>query len=668
MAMNFDLSREWLETNGIGGFACGTVAGANTRRYHALLCAATKPPLGRMVMVNKADETLVVNGERFTLGTNLFPGAVQPRGYQYLESFTVAPLPQWTYVLPADLTGTESAITLHKTLWMPHGYNQTVIRYALGGTLETAVELRVRPFISGRDFHHLQQRNDQFDTRLHFQTNAAGGQEITLRPYEACPPIQFAYDGAFQADGHWYFNFLYEQETQRGLDDREDLYTPGEFVWRLQSGQSALLSLSTEPLHLPAQQKSTERLFLDGEIARRNGLSSAFANSESQTAPTVQRLVRAADQFLVRRQDDMHYTVLAGYPWFADWGRDTMIALPGLCLATGRIYAAASILLNFAAHASQGMIPNRFPDSGETPDYNTFDATLWFFHATGEYLRKTGDWKTTREIYNTLRDCLHHHLEGTRYGIKADPQDGLLRGGEGNTQLTWMDAKVGDHAFTPRIGKPVEIQALWFNALRTLSSLARRANDLPTMRLCDEWSARVRANFATQFWNEETGCLYDYITDDGRKDAAIRPNQIFAVSLPADSDLLSPEQERSVVEVVQRELLTPYGLRSLSPGDPAYQGVYCGNQWQRDGAYHQGTVWTWPIGGFLTAYLKVNNRSREAQQQALTWLQPLLAQLDEGCIGSINEIFDGDAPHTPRGCVAQAWSVSEVLRVLMEEL
>jgi predicted glycogen debranching enzyme len=367
----------------------------------------------------------------------------------------------------------------------------------------------------------------------------------------------------------------------------------------------------------------------------------------------------------VQRRDGLH-TVLAGYPWFSDWGRDTMIALHGLCLTTRRFDAARSILLSFARAASQGMIPNRFPDAGEIPDYNTIDATLWFFHATAKYLERSGDWETVEKIlFPTLRDCIEWHLRGTRFGIQADAQDGLLRGGNPQTQLTWMDAKVGEICFTPRFGKPVEIQALWYNALRVTSALAARAGDDATKVLCDEWSAKVEANFALQFWNGAGGYLYDWIDGDSKNDQ-VRPNQIFAVSLP--HRLLSAEQEKSVVAVVQRELLTPHGLRSLSPNDAQYRGIYLGDQWQRDSGYHQGTVWGWPIGGFFSAYLQVNGHSDEARQQVRNWMQPLIEHLDEAGLNSISEIFDGDAPHTPRGCPQQAWSVAEVLRVLVEEL
>ncbi len=671
--MDFDLSREWLETNGLGGFACGTIVGANTRRYHALLCAATNPPRARKVLVNKIDEVLIVGDKRFELGCNQFPAIVAPHGYEFLRDFSDNPLPQWIYVLPTEATGLSQEIILKKQLWMPHGYNQTLLRYSVSAPEDVNVELRARAFITGRDFHALRKSSDAFNTRLSFQTNEAGGTEISMRPTQECPPITFAYDGAFQADGIWYYNFIFERETERGLDDREDMFTPGEFVWELKNNGSALLSMASEPLHLRNQEKPAERLFVDGEAQRRQSLTSAFAAVGREYSQSELRLVRAADQFLVRREEDLRYTVIAGYPWFADWGRDTMIALPGLCLATGRIYAAASILLNFASHVSQGMIPNRFPDVGQEPEYNTFDATLWFSHATAEYYKKTGDWKTTRQVYLSLRECLKHHLAGTRFGIIADEKDGLLRGGEAGstpgagTQLTWMDAKDGDHAFTPRVGKPVEIQALWYKMLRDLAGFAALDEDRETNLLCREWSEKVRANFADKFWNENEKCLFDCIDDDGKQDASIRPNQIFAVSLFEKSELLSREQEYSLLEVVQRELLTPFGLRTLSPRDENYRGRYEGNQWQRDGAYHQGTVWPWLMGGFVSAYLKVNDQSDAAKAQAREWLQPLLNQCDAACQNNISEIYDGDAPHAPRGCFAQAWSVGEVLRILIDD-
>lgn len=665
--MELDLSREWLESNGIGGYACSTVSGCNTRRYHALLCTATQPPLGRMVLVNKIDETLSIGDRHVELGCNQFPGAINPNGYHYLETFEVDPLPRWVYRAPG-FNGTPDAV-IEKTLWMPHGQNRTCVRYVLLEGPE--VTLSVRPFVTGRDYHHTHGFNPDFNTaieRSEAQKNngTSPGTHIKMRPYSAGPPILFTTDGEFHEAGAWYYAFEYAIEMERGLDCHEDAWCPGPFVWRLKPGQSALFTVSSEPLAIEGLEKDTNsRGDSEGEIARRQDLAAIFDDLPEPRRTPAKRLALAADQVIVRRKDKLH-TVLAGYPWFSDWGRDTMIALPGLCLTTNRLYEASSILLSFARAASQGMIPNRFPDHGEIPDYNTVDATLWFFHATAQYLERSGDWATVgAQIYPVLRDCIEWHIKGTRYGIKADESDGLLSSGGGGTQLTWMDAKVGDWVVTPREGKAVEIQALWYNALRSMMDMADQAGDTAMKNLCGEWSRKVKKNFSPTFWNDEENCLYDYVNGQ-YCDGAVRPNQIFAVSLP--HRLLSADLEKRVVSCVQRELLTPHGLRSLSPRDSRYRGIYIGDQWQRDGSYHQGTVWGWLIGPFLSAYLKVNRYSATSKEQVYEWLKPLLEQLDEACIGSINEIFDADPPHTPRGCFAQAWSVSEVLRVLVEEL
>ena len=657
--MEFDLSREWLETNGIGGFASSTVIGCNTRRYHALLCAATRPPLGRMVLVNKADETLGIGGRQFELGCNEYPAALHPHGYQYLREFTPTPLPRWLYVVSRAASGAAQDVVLEKTLWMPHGENRTVILYTL--LSGEAATLSVRPFVTGRDYHYIHRYNQQFNTHCARQTDRADTCHVTMQPYADSPSVTFSLDGDFRESGAWYYSFQYAIEQERGLEFEEDAYCPGAFVWRLTAGQSATLVIGTEAPPLDYAIGTRDR-----EIARRAGLSDAFQVLPEDRQPHAARLALAADQFIVRRASDGLHTVLAGYPWFSDWGRDTMIALPGLCLTTQRFDEAASILRSFANAASEGMIPNRFPDHGETPDYNTVDATLWFFHAAALYVERSGDWKTVEEaLYPVLRDCIEWHIKGTRYGIQADPTDGLLRSGEAGTQLTWMDAKVGDWVVTPRTGKPVEIQALWFNALRTMMEFADHQGDEATKALCGEWSRKVKAHFHSTYWNGGANCLYDYV-DGGYQDGAVRPNQIFAVSLP--HRLLSHDYETRVVATVQRDLLTPYGLRSLSPHDSRFCGIYEGNQWHRDGAYHQGTVWGWLIGPFLSAYLKVHHSTPTAKAQVREWLAPLLAHLDEACVGSISEIFDGNPPHTPRGCCAQAWSVAEVLRVLVEEL
>ncbi len=633
-------SREWLVTNGLGGFASGTVAGAVARRYHAFLCAAPNGPQERFVLVTKIEETLKIGEETFELGANFWANENSPRGDLFIESFALAPFPRWVYRVQAQ----NGPVRLQKTLWMPDDRNATLARYELLSGDAPQITLTVRPFLAPRDYHSSQHQNGDFGTEPQLSKGA-----VSLQPYAALPAIHFGFDGEFCPGGNWYLGFQWPIERERGLDSSEDAYSPGTFALALAGDKPVYFSASTEAESL--EQLSAT---LEPALARREQL---VGGREWQG--TENRLKLAADQFLVKRTDGL-YTVLAGYPWFTDWGRDTMIALPGLCLNTGRFEVAASILRAFAGAMDKGMIPNRFPEKNETPDYNTVDATLWMFHAVAAYMRASGDFKILKDLYPKLVESIEWHLAGTRFGIQADDDDGLLSAGDAHTQLTWMDAKIGDTAFTPRWGKAVEIQALWFNALVETAGFARHFEDKNMAGICTEWARKVAGSFPDLFWNAEEGCLFDCINSGGR-DGAIRPNQIFAVSLP--HRLLSSAQETSVVAAVAADLLTPHGLRSLSPRDSRYRGIYEGDQWARDSAYHQGTVWAWPIGGFLEAYLKVNQSNAQAKSQVRAWLSPLIAHLDEAGLGTVSEIFDGDSPNEPRGCFAQAWSVSEVLRL-----
>ena len=631
---------EWLATNGSGAFASGSVAGAVTRRYHAFLCAAIDGPQDRRVLVTKIEETVHHHGKATALSTNFWPHEISPRGDQFLNHFALDPLPRWSYGVPTD----DGGIVIEKTVWMVPNQNISVARYELQSG--SACELQVRAFLAPRSYHSQQRENADFDKHLQISADQSA---VSMRPYDAMPPIHLASGGRFCADENWYRNFQWPIEAERGLDSSEDAFCPGYFCLSLQVGEPQFVVASTDAIDLASAASS-----LVAVIETKRKLASDDAESAGG------RLRLAADQFIVRRADGLH-TVLAGYPWFTDWGRDTMIALPGLCLTTKRFDIAASILRSFAGAMSQGMIPNRFPEGNETPDYNTVDGTLWFFHAVFQYGHISGDWQTVRELYPKLVESIEWHLAGTRFGIVADDDDGMLRAGDANSQLTWMDAKIGEVAFTPRSGKAVEIQALWFNALCEMASWGRCFDDHNTAAICTEWSRKVAGHFADAFWNEAENCLYDCVDDNG-KDGAIRPNQIFAVSLP--HHLLDAPQQKSVVEVVQRELLTPVGLRSLSPRDSRYRGRYEGDAWQRDSAYHQGTVWGWLLGPFLEAYLTVHGADDEAAKaQVKAWLQPMIAHLDVAGLGSISEIFDGDVPHAPRGCYAQAWSVAETLRM-----
>jgi predicted glycogen debranching enzyme len=466
--------------------------------------------------------------------------------------------------------------------------------------------------------------------------------------------------GDFNASPEWYWGFHHRAEEARGRDAREDLFRPGVFRAQLNPAQTVALVVTAETRTPDAQALSLKR-----DQERRRALLQA---APALAPPWIRRLTLAADQFIARRAGPdgelSGTTVIAGYPWFGDWGRDTMIALPGLTLATGRSADAGSILRTFAAHVSKGMLPNRFPDAGSAPEYNTVDATLWYFHAIAAYLEETGDQPLLRELYPTLTEIIDWHRRGTRYSIHMDPADGLLYAGESGVQLTWMDAKVGDWVVTPRIGKAVEINALWHYALASMAAWARKLGEGRAAADYEQTAQRVGTAFSESFWFEEGGYLYDVIdTPDGipdahgrRVDRSLRPNQLFAVSL--GTGLLDAGRARAVVEVCARELLTPVGLRSLAPGDPKYTGRYVGGPTERDAAYHQGTVWSWLLGPFALAHHRVYGDAAHAH----ALLAGLAAHLDEACFGTISEILDGSLPHTPRGCFAQAWSVSETLR------
>ena len=632
------LGLEWLEANGVGGFACSTILGANTRRYHGLLTAAAKPPLGRLLLLSKLEETLVAGGQRFELGVNQYPGVLHPEGYRYLREFRLDPWPVFVYEA--------GGVRLEKRVFAVHGENTTVVEYSCDG----ACQLALRPLIAFRGYHATTHENEAL--RREFESVPG---LVTLQPYEGLPPLLLAHNaGEVEAAGDWYRAFQYERERERGLDYTEDLFQPLVLRYELAAGATAVCLASTE-----RRDASESGPLRAREWERRVAVAAAAPAGES----LARQLAVAADQFLVRRGEG--YSVIAGYPWFGDWGRDTMIALPGLTLATGRFVIARGILRAFAACADRGMLPNRFPDAGEPPEYNSADASLWYFEAVRSFLRYTGDLGFVREyLYGTLVSMMDWHLKGTRHGIHADA-DGLLCCGEEGVQLTWMDAKVDGWVVTPRMGKPVEIQALWHNALCVLRDLARAMGEPERARLLSQLAARARSSFQSQFWNAARGCLYDVVGPEG-PDASVRPNQIFAVSLA--HPVLEGERARQMVELVRLELLTPMGLRTLSPQDPRYCPRYGGGVRERDSAYHQGAVWHWLLGPFVTAYLRVHEQSEEARDTAAGWLSEFTRRMDTGCLGQVCEVADGEAPHTGGGSFAQAWSVAELLRALVEDL
>lgn len=629
-------SREWLETNGIGGFASGTVSGAHTRRYHGLLTAATVPPLGRIRMLSKLEETVLVGDEVYELSSNQYPNKVHPHGFQLLRSFRLDPFPVWDFEV--------DGIAIEKKIFMPHGRNAVVCIWKLKRMRRgdrRPVSLEIRPLLSFVDYHHLRHESEVWNFDY-----TAEGDLISIQPVAEIPPIFFQHTGTkVEPTGFWYRNFEYAVERERGFDYREDLFQP--FAIKFDNPRVASVIASTGAVERRDHAK-LER----AELKRRNALVKQASANDNLT----RQLVLAADQFVVARGTG--HTIIAGYPWFSDWGRDTMISLAGLTLATNRSDVARDILLEFSNHISQGMLPNRFPDAGDEAEYNTIDATLWYFEAVRAYLAATEDYVTIRDhIYPKLAEILVWHLRGTRYNIHVDT-DGLLYGGEPGVQLTWMDAKIGDHVITPRTGKPVEIQALWYNALCTMAELAERFGDEADHTRYLAMADLAKLSFNSLFWNESEDCLYD-VVENGNRDGSIRPNQIFAVSL--HHSMVEEERARKIVDKVERELLTPVGLRSLSPRDEKYIPVYTGSPFERDSAYHQGTVWAWLIGPFIDAYRRVY---RESDARVGELLSGFETHLSEAGLGQISEIFDADPPHAPRGCPAQAWSVAEVLRIL----
>jgi predicted glycogen debranching enzyme len=624
-------------TNGLGGFACGTVAGANTRRYHGFLMATLSPPVERTLLVAKIELSVHYLGVETDLSANEFAGgAISGQGFIHLESFAVEDgIPVWRYALADAL--------LEQRIFMAPGANTSYLRLELLRA-SGPVRATLKPLITYRDYHSHGRGPKAFqleaDTELCRVQAFAGA-----RPYRLSIS-----QGRFSAAPAWYWNFWHRLEAERGLDALEDLLMPGTFAANLRPRQPVYL-VATAETAAPAPGAAV--------LAALKAASRALTAPLPKTAPAwIRKLAQASDQFIVRRggAGAAASSIIAGYPWFTDWGRDTMISLPGLATSLRRYDLASGILRTYAGFVDQGMLPNCFPDAGEAPQYNTADAALWMFQALDDYSQASRDPDLARELFPILMTVIHAHADGTRYGIHVDPADGLLRAGEPGTQLTWMDAKHGDQVFTPRIGKPVEINALWLNALDVAVRLASQVRNMGEKRFCESLLTRASSSFG-RFWNEERACLYDVIDVEGSAhDARIRPNQILAVSLPYCA--LPPDQMRAVVDCCGRELLTSHGLRSLSPKDPGYRGRYSGDGRQRDAAYHMGTVWTWLLGPFVRAHYRVHGDARLAQ----SFLEPLAQELDSACLGTLSEIFDGDAPHGARGCFAQAWSVAETLR------
>jgi predicted glycogen debranching enzyme len=658
-----DSNAEWLEADGLGGFASGTVSGIRTRRYHALLLTATTPPAGRMVLANGFDAWVETPGATFAISSQRYGSdVIHPDGCSRIESFEYEPWPRWRYKIDSDLI-------IEQELFVPKGESAVFVSWRLvhchperskaeskdpvavstgnsTGSLDFArddgvIKLRVRPFLSGRDFHSTHHENGAF----RFEAEQKG-EGVTFRSYDGVPAVVAHSNGQYAQDPTWYRNFSYSEEQARGLDAAEDLASPGVFEFSL-SQKPAVLMLAAEG-HAITDIESIEARYAQ------------VRTIEQARRQYFRPLERAADAYLVKRGKGK--TLIAGYPWFGDWGRDTFIALRGLCIATGHLEEARDILLQWAGTVSQGMLPNRFPDQGEQPEFNSVDASLWYIIAVNDYLLAAEKQPTltddchTKKLIGAVEAILTGYNEGTRFGIRAD-RDGLLSAGERGQQLTWMDARVDGREITPRIGKPVEIQALWLNALAIGAKFSSRWETL---------FDKGRAAFEDKFWNEHAGYLADVIDCDhqpGTVDLTFRPNQIFAVGgLPLM--LLSKEKARRVVDAVEMLLLTPVGLRSLAPGEPGYAPHYEGDSRTRDSVYHQGTVWPWLIGSFIEAWVRIHGANATARKKARAqFLSSLYEHLNHAGLGHVSEICDAEPPHTPRGCPFQAWSLGELLRL-----
>ena len=631
--MQMDTSREWLEADGLGGFASGTASGIRTRRYHALLLTATAPPTGRMVLVNGIEAWLETANGSLALSSHRYdPDVIHPDGAGRIEHFTTDPWPTWRFALP------DGAHIEHE-IFVQHGSAAVVLSWRLRArSVSEGMKLHVRPLLSCRDYHGLLHENPAF-----FFATTQEKDFISWQPYPGSPRVAAFSNGNYVHQPEWYRNFLYEEERQRGLDCIEDLASPGVFTFDLSRGEALLVfaAVNQHALVKPRTSIATAvKKIRTTERLRRKKFPSA--------------IFRSADAYVVERRQGK--TIIAGYPWFTDWGRDTFISLRGLCLATGKWEDARDILLTWAGDVSRGMIPNRFPDQGETPEYNSVDASLWFviavhdFFLTLKRLRKKIPRKDETNLNDAVDAILEGYARGTRHGIHLD-SDGLIVAGEPGVSLTWMDVH------TPRIGKAVEVQALWLNAL-----WLRRAGNPRWAELFE----RARTSFQKHFWNPACGYLFDMVDCNhqaGTVDASFRPNQILAVGgLP--HVLLDDDQARQVVAAVEARLWTPLGLRTLAPQEPGYHPHYQGGIEERDGAYHEGTVWPWLLGPFVEAWVRVHGGKQKAKNEARKrFLQPLLAHMNEAGLGHISEIADGEPPHTPRGCPFQAWSLGEFLRL-----
>jgi predicted glycogen debranching enzyme len=658
------IQKEWLITNGLGGYASSTVLGINTRKYHGLLVAALHPPGDRTVCLSKLDEDITLGKDFYQLGANEFRDVIYPQGYKLLKAFTIAPFPTYSYGF--------SDITVQKTVFMPKNKNGVSVIYRVSNKNSLEAKFRIYPLLTCRHFHIVL---DQWRNPLYFSQKSVGNElEISFQNPEATFLCRST-DGVFKEKINWVDHLFYRAEASRGEASIDDCFQSGCFEVSVSAQEeksfavTAVLSsedrTSKETLSSIGSAIDEVNATLNQELAYKSDLLDAFYSLHIEVPKTdwLNWILLAADSFILQNEVGKK-SVIAGYFWFEPWGRDTFISLPGLMLVTGRFSDAKDILQSFIKYCKNGLIPNYVSDKSGEPAYNTVDATLWYVNAVLQYIKYTGDFGFVQEeLWGDLQAIIDYHERGTLFGIRLD-YDGLLSHG---SRLTWMDAAVGGKEITPRIGKAVEIQALWYNALRIMQLLANSFGEKALAQKYAEMADKTSVSFNEKFWNTKIGCLYD-VLDTSNVDTSLRPNQIFAVSL--DFTMLDKDKSEKVVNIVNRELATPYGLRTLALSDPKFVGKCFGDRLSRDTAYHNGTIWPWLLGPFVKAYLKINGYSDESRDYAMkNLILPLFSSgINHAGLGTLSEIYDCDSPNTPRGCISQAWSVAEPLRAYVEDV
>ncbi len=633
------LKQEFLITNGIGGYASSSLSFANTRKYHGLLVSSSNPPTERNVIVHKLEERIHLGEETFDISTNKFEGNIHPKGYQYLKSFERKPIAKWFY--------STDKWSLEKEIFMVPNSNTTIVRYT--NTSDSEFEIELHPLFTRRDYHSILRQN-HYDFYYESLNNG-----IKIHPYEDSPAIYCSWsNGNLIEHRTWYKNFLYDRSAYRGLEATEDSYRIGYISTKIKAGKSIHILFSDDETKLSSKPKTVIKNILSTYESMKK---------RAKGHPYLTDLLLSGEQFIVDRASTKSKTILAGYHWFTDWGRDTMISMRGLTVSTGRKEESQSLLNTFFKYLDDGMLPNRFPDyAGQEVEYNTIDATLWLFIVMYDYYLKFKDKKFVKKYLPQLQDVIVNHIKGTRYNIKVN-ELGFVEGGQDGWQLTWMDARVHNYVVTPRIGAPVEINMLWYNALKIYKLLSQDLNFDSNIDVSNNINL-IEKNFKKYFWNS-SGYLNDYIDQNGQANEDFRCNQIYAVSLPFS--LLTKKQQKQVVEAVDEKLYTGYGLRTLDQANKEFKRIYKGDQWSRDTAYHQGTVWPFFIAPFLEAYLKVNGYTKKSKQEVIKRLQTLQEHFYlKDCIHGISEIFDGDQPNDGRGCINQAWSVAGIIKLYFD--